>query len=274
LLGAKIGTTITGVLVGLKEILGVVSYIFMALAAVGVFITMFTKKDKIKQFATILIGVGLIFIALEIMGDAVQKDIIKDAMATMFSAVDFPLLLVLFGVIATAILQSSSVVTGIIIMLVSSGAVTAELALFLVLGANIGTTISAIFASIGASTNAKRAAFIMVFVSTVGVILLLPFVWIFPSEIVAGLNVISGGHLHMAVAFFHLFYNVISSMIQIFFVKPIVRLAERVIPDKKEKRGVRQAVFPRQAYFADAADRRCADDEGSPQYGAPCRAQL
>ncbi len=245
LMGAKIGTTITGVLVGLKGVFGIVSYIFMALACVGVFLPMITKSDKVKRFSTILVGVGLIFIALEIMGMAVQTEAIEKAFASMFSAVDFPLLLVVFGIVATAVLQSSSVVTGIIIMLVQSDVVDPGLALFLVLGANIGTCISAVLASIGATPNAKRTAFIMVFISTIGVVLALPFVWIFKEEIVGFLNLISGNNQQMAVAFFHVIYNVVTVIAMIGFVKPIVALSEKLIKEKKKEE------IPDKLYFLD-----------------------
>jgi len=247
LLGAKIGTTITGVLVGLKNVLGIVSYVFMALACVGVFIQMFTKRDKVKHLATVLIGIGLLFISLEVMGMSVEEPYIIDAVKTVFSAIDFPLLLVVVGIVASAILQSSSVTTGIIIMLVANGAIEPVNALFLVLGANIGTTISAVLASIGTNVNAKRTAFIMVFISVVGVVIALPFVWIFADKIVVFLNTVSGNKFEMSVAFFHLFYNIISSFLLIGFVKPIVALSKKVIKEKVKNPNE----IPDKLYFLD-----------------------
>ena len=138
LMGAKIGTTITGILVSLKN-----DYFDMAmylLAFAGIMMG-FAKKEKTKLAGMLCSGLGLIFVGLEIMSSdqAFGSDMVKGLFQNIFQSIDFPLLLVLVGVIFTALIQSSSAATGVVITMVGTGVMDLHQALFIVLGANLGT---------------------------------------------------------------------------------------------------------------------------------------
>ena len=169
LMGAKIGTTVTGILVALKN-----DYFDMAmylLAFVGVMLG-FVKKEKAQIAGNLCCGLGIIFIGLSIMSsdDAFGNTLVKEMFTGIFAAIDFPLLLVIVGVIFTALLQSSSAATGIVITMVGTGVLELDLALFIVMGANIGTCVTALLASIGGTTNAKRVALIHFTNNTIGAV--------------------------------------------------------------------------------------------------------
>ena len=220
ILGANIGTTITGVIVSLKSL--PIGEIAAALSFVGVMMTFF-KKDMVKQIGGILCGFGLIFVGLDIMSSALAAQEIKDFFIEMFKHIDFPLLLILLGTVFTAVIQSSSAATGIFITMVGTGALGLNDALFLVLGANI--------ACLGAGTNAKRTAFIHVMVKTFGAILFMALIWPFQDKVVWLLEKIPSPE--MQLAWFHVAFNVLTTLVMLPFIKQIVWLAEKVIPEKK-----------------------------------------
>ena len=234
ILGANIGTTITGIIVSLKSL--PIGEIAAALAFVGVMMTFF-KKDLVKQIGGVLCGFGLIFVGLDIMSGALSGQEIKDFFINLFQHINFPLLLTLCGAVFTAVIQSSSAATGIFITMVGTGALTLDAALFLVLGANIGTCATALIACMGAGTNAKRTAFIHVTVKTIGAILFIAFIWPFKMQVVKLLQYIPSPE--MQLAWFHVIFNVITTLVMLPFIKQIVWLAEKVIPEKKQTDEIR-----------------------------------
>ena len=238
ILGANIGTTITGIIVSLKSL--PIGEIAAALAFVGVMMTFF-KKDLIKQIGGVLCGFGLIFVGLDIMSDALSGQDIKDFFINLFQYIDFPLLLTLCGAIFTAVIQSSSAATGIFITMVGTGALSLDAALFLVLGANIGTCATALIASLGVSTNARRTAFIHVTVKIIGAILFMAFIWPFQSKVVFLLQKIPTPE--MQLAWFHVIFNVTTTLVLLPFIKQLVALATKIIPEKVEKEDSRQLKY-------------------------------
>lgn len=240
LMGANIGTTVTAILVSLQGInLDIITYLFMALAVVGVFMTMFSKKDKVRRIGGILTGIGLIFVGLEVMSIAMSNKEIHGAFEVLFSleAVRFPLVLILLGVVATAAMQSSSVVTAIVITLAipnadGVAALSLESALFVVLGSNIGTCVTALLASSGATKNAKRAAIFMLLFNVFGVVLFTAIVWPLKTQISTLLMNMTSNNVTFAIALFHVSFNVMTMLMLIGFNKHIVRLLERMIKDK------------------------------------------
>ena len=158
IMGANIGTTITGILVSLSSLN--INIYFSLLTFIGV-ILMFIKKDNIKNIGAILCGFGLLFVGLDLMGNTFKNNIeVVNFFENIFSSINFPLLLIFVGIIFTALIQSSSAATGVIITMVGAGALSVGDGLFIILGSNIGTCITALIASIGTNTNAKRTAFI------------------------------------------------------------------------------------------------------------------
>ncbi len=232
IMGANIGTTITGVIVSLKS-LGISAYM-ATLAFVGIMMTFF-NKDKIKQIGGILCGFGLIFVGLDVMGMAFDPDTFPEVTAFftgMFEKINFPLLLILCGMVFTALIQSSSAATGIFIMMVGSGALTLDCALFLVLGSNIGTCITAILACMGAGVNAKRTALIHLSFNVIGTVVFSTFIWIFKDLAVSLLQGMIAKP-EMQLAWFHVIFNVVTTLMLLPFVKVLVAIATKLVPDKK-----------------------------------------
>ena len=231
IMGANIGTTITGVIVAFSS-LKIVKQVVAAFAFIGVMMTFF-KKDKIKQIGGILCGFGLIFVGLDVMGSAFDSyPEINEMFSGIFKAVNFPLLLIVCGMVFTALIQSSSAATGIFIIMVGQGALGLENALFLVLGSNIGTCVTAVLACIGANVNAKRTAFIHLTFNVIGTIFFTIFIWIFKDFAVALLQGMIPNNPQMQLAWFHVIFNVITSLLLLPFIKQLVKLAEFSVKDK------------------------------------------
>ena len=156
----------------------------------------------------------------------------------IFSVINFPLLLIFVGVIFTALIQSSSAATGVVITMVGTGVLPLELALFIVLGANIGTCVTALLASVGASANAKRVALIHFTFNVIGTVLFTAAVWIFKGPMVNALVSLFPGTdsmaLQMRVSFFHVIFNVTTTCVLLPFVSQLVQYSCRIIKDKKE----------------------------------------
>ena len=167
-MGAKIGTTITGILVSLKN--DYFNMIMYFLAFAGVMMGFF-KKEKIKTFGSLFCGLGLIFVGLEVMSSeqAFGSPLVEEMFIGIFEKVNFPLLLVFIGIVFTALIQSSSAATGVVITMVGGGVLPLDLALFIIIGANLGTCVTALLASLGANVNAKRVVFSYFTVNTIGV---------------------------------------------------------------------------------------------------------
>ena len=237
IMGANIGTTITGVLVALKN-----DYFNMAmylLAFAGVMMSFF-KKEKIKILGSLFCGLGLIFVGLEVMSSeqAFGNPLVEDLFTNIFQAIDFPLLLILVGVIFTALIQSSSAATGVVITMVGTGVLPLDLALFIILGANIGTCVTALLASVGANANSKRVALIHFTFNVIGTALFTALIWIFKDPTVNLLVSMFPGSdpmsLQMRVSVFHVIFNVTTTLMLLPFVKHLVKYSCLIIKDKKE----------------------------------------
>ncbi len=239
IMGANIGTTITGVLVALKN-----DYFDMAmylLAFAGVMMG-FSGKEKVKIAGSLCSGLGLIFVGLNIMSSeqAFGNPLVEDMFTEIFKMIDFPLLLILVGVIFTALIQSSSAATGVVITMVGTGVLPLDLALFIILGANIGTCITALLASVGANANSKRVALIHFTFNVIGTVLFTAIIWIFKEPVVDLLVSLFPGDdamsLQMRVSAFHVVFNVTTTCALLPFVKQLVDYSCRVIKDKKEEK--------------------------------------
>ena len=237
IMGANIGTTITGVLVALKnDYFNMLMYFF---AFAGVMMGFF-KNEKVKLIGSLCCGLGLIFVGLEIMSSeqAFRSSEVMDLFENIFANVDFPLLLILIGIIFTALIQSSSAATGVVITMVGTGVLNLDLALFIILGANIGTCVTALLASFGANANSKRVAFIHFIFNVIGTALFAALIWIFRTPTVNILMSIFPGEdpmsLQMRVSLFHVIFNVTTTLLLLPFVKQLVKFSQFVIKDKKE----------------------------------------
>ena len=247
IMGANIGTTITAWIASLGSL--DVSAFLLILSAIGVFMTMLSKKEKVKTIGNVFTGLGLIFVGLAFMSDAMDPElhpeimqVIKDAL----SVVQNPALLLLIGIVATGIVQSSSAVTSIVVVLATSGVLiggTGDGVYYVIIGSNIGTCITALLSSIGASPNARRAAVIHLLFNCFGAIIfsffLLGWKWAGSSFTGVVLDRVfppmpSGEpNYQFQIAFFHTLFNVICTCIFLPFAKGFVWLANHLIRDKK-----------------------------------------
>ena len=238
IMGANIGTTVTGLLVSLKN--NYFNMVMYALAFAGVMMG-FAKKERVKLIGSLLCGLGLIFVGLNLMSSeqAFGNPLIEKVFVGIFQAIDFPLLLILVGVVFTALIQSSSASTGVVIAMVGARILPLGQALFIVLGANIGTCITALLASFGASVNAKRVAFIHFAFNFIGTIFFTTIIWLLKDFVVNSLVAIfpsdSAMSLQMRISLFHVIFNEITTIMLLPFTKQLVKLSSLIIKGKKDK---------------------------------------
>ncbi len=237
IMGANIGTTITGILVSLKN--DYFNMLMYLLAFAGVMMG-FVKRERVRLVGSLLCGLGLIFVGLNLMSSeqAFGNPHVESLFAKVFAAIDFPLLLVLVGVVFTALLQSSSAATGVVITMVGTGILSLDMALFIVLGANIGTCVTALLASVGANANSKRVALIHFTFNTVGTLFFTALIWIFKEPSVNLLVSMFPGQdpmsLQMRVSVFHVIFNVTTTLLLLPFVKQLVRYSELIVREKRD----------------------------------------
>lgn len=226
-LGANIGTTVTSILIGFN-----LEYFSYFITLIGVIIFMFSAKRRNKYIGEILIGFGLLFIGLQMMGDSLKelKDIpgFEDVVANMGKK---PILGVLIGAVLTAMLQSSSAFIGITQSLFASNAIDLGVALALMFGANIGTCITAILASLGGSLSARRTSLFHILfnvsISLIFLIFLTPY-----QALVEAISSAIGASKLMTIAVGHFTFNFIGMVIFLPLVKVVARLLRRLIPGK------------------------------------------
>ncbi len=235
IMGASIGTTVTAQIVAFK----VTKYALLLVAA-GFGMSFIGRARGVHVWGKVLLGLGLIFFGMSVMKDATNplRDYAPfiEAMQNM----DSPLLAVLFSAAFTAIVQSSSATTGVIIVLATQGFVSLDAGIALVFGANIGTCVTAGLAAIGKPREAVRAAMVHTLFNTAGVLLWLGFI---PqlAELIQRLSPVAEGLSGVAklraetprqIANAHTIFNVANTFIFIWFTPVIARIVERVLPDK------------------------------------------
>ena len=241
ILGAYIGTTVTGLLASLSTF-DFAKYLVL-LAVIGV-VLMFIKKERIKNIGEIIAGLGLLFFGLKTMSGSIGTtgDELYEAIKSFFGFVDFPLLLLVIGAIVTALLQSSSATSGIAIAMVGTGALGFNDAIYLVLGATIGTLITTLLATIGSTTNAKRTTFACCVIRILTAVIALAIYWPL-SNIIGGWLVsvfapdpADPSGLGLAVALVLIVYNIVFMLLVLPFVQIFEKLAIKVIKDKDEEK--------------------------------------
>ena len=241
IMGANIGTTITGILVALKnDFFNMAMYL---LAFAGVMMGFF-KEEKIKIAGSLCSGLGLIFVGLNIMSSeqAFGSPLVEEMFIEIFKTINHPLLLIFIGIVFTALIQSSSAATGVVITMVGTGVRPLSLALFIILGANIGTCVTALLASVGANANSKRVALIHFTFNLIGTALFAAIIWIFTDPIINLLVTTFPGEdqmsLQMRVSLFHVIFNVSTTLVLLPFVNQLVKYSCIVIKDKEENKEV------------------------------------
>ncbi len=227
ILGANIGTTVTSFLIGLN-----ISAISLPMIGIGSMLAFFFKINRYKRLGGALLGFGLIFFGLDLMGETLKQFLEFDVFSNVFISVsDYPVLGVLIGTLFTFLLQSSTGVIGILQSLYTTGALPLIAAIAIVLGSNIGTTITAFIASIGASVSAKRAALIHIIFNVFGSMLFLLLIFPYTIFIQWMQDVFLGGTPEaMTISFAHIFFNIINTFVMYFFITHLVKFSKRMIP--------------------------------------------
>ena len=236
IMGANIGTTVTAYFSVIADIPFI--EIITVFTCVGIFMDMLCKKDKSKTIGMMLAGLGLVFLGLQFMGMAMdefaQQQVVKDFLIS----VDNRLVLLLAGVIITGIVQSSSAVTTLIVQMVGAGLVIGDPSnsgvLFLVLGTNIGTCVTALLSSIGANTNAKRAALIHLMFNVFGTVIFSIFLLCWPGFMDATIGKWFANDPGLQIALFHTFFNVVCTCLFLPFVNVFVKVATKLIRPRKK----------------------------------------
>ncbi len=233
ILGADIGTTITGWIVSLN-----IAEYGLPILGISGFFFLFTKNERLRYIALMVMGFGMIFFGLQLMKQGLEPMRDSEEFIAWFSKYQPDTYLgvvkcILVGAFVTAIVQSSSATVAITITLASTGVIDYNTAVSLVLGENIGTTITAYLASIGASTNAKRVAYAHIIIKVIGVLLitLLFFTYMDLLNSILSENI----DIKKRIAFSHTLFNIILIFLFLPFRNHLAFLLQKIIPDRPHK---------------------------------------
>lgn len=225
IMGANIGTTVTAFIIGFD-----LAAYSLPIIAVGSFLIFFFKNQKVNAAGQSLFGFGALFFGLELMGDGMAPLSELNAFHELtVSMSDNPILGVVVGTLLTLVVQSSSATIGILQGLFAQGAVDLQAALPVLFGDNIGTTVTAILASLGASVAARRAAFTHVIFNLVGAIIFLILLVPFTSYVIY-LQGQLGLNPEMTIAFAHGSFNIANVIIQFPFIGLLAFIVTKLIP--------------------------------------------
>lgn len=235
IMGANIGTTITAQIAALSAF--DVAIFAMGLTGIGALTAMLSKKEKVQTVAYALAGLGLVFVGLDVMSDSMDLFRESAAVVNAFASVTNPFLLFFLGIAVTAIIQSSSAVTSILIAMLGSGIMIGDGGndvLFVVIGSNIGTCVTALLSSIGANINAKRAAVIHLLFNVIGSIIFF-IIMICWTDMYDATLARWFPAAQTQVAMFHTFFNVICTVLFLPFARGFVKLSEILVQPRKHK---------------------------------------
>jgi len=231
IMGANIGTTITAWIVSLSEWGSIFKPEFLAplVVGIGAFMILFAKTEKNRKIGEIMTGFGVLFIGLSFMSGAISPYRDAPVFAQAFAVLGKnPFMAILTGAVVTAIIQSSSASVGILQTLAMNGVVNWQSAVFITLGQNIGTCVTAIISSAGTGKNAKRASMIHLLFNVIGSIWFGVVMFLF-FRVQSSLAMASISSVEISI--FHTIFNVINTVVMFPFGNALVRLAEKLIPD-------------------------------------------
>jgi phosphate:Na+ symporter len=233
IMGANVGTTVTAQIVAFK-----VDEAALWMIAIG-FVMLFTsKQEKIKHYGSMLMGLGLIFYGMGLMGDAMNPLRSYEPFLQLMTRMDSPLLAIVVGALFTALVQSSSATTAIVITMAGQGLISLEAGIALAFGANIGTCITAQLAALGKSREALRAAMVHLLFNVGGVLIWLPFITLLANWVI-GISPVHpelegtarlAAEVPRQIATAHTVFNIANTLIFIGFTGHLAQLVERMIP--------------------------------------------
>ncbi|MCQ2409581.1 MAG: Na/Pi cotransporter family protein [Clostridia bacterium] len=245
-LGANIGTTITAQIAAIGFLGGAqtisASTILAIMVCIGAFMLFFAKKEQVKNIGGLLAGFGLLFVGLSLMSSSMEPFAKLESIQNFIASITFPgytIVLLIIGVVLTALMQSSSVTSSIAITMYMSGLINLDQGIYLILGSNIGAVIVAILASLGTNYKAKQVAFFHLITNIVRVLIFWAIVEIVIAacghrftlgtlfEIIFPENVKA-----LRLSMFHTFFNVFTVLIMMPLIPLFVKLSEKVIKEK------------------------------------------
>lgn len=236
IMGAEIGTTVTAQIVAFK----VTKYALVAVV-VGFVLQFFFSSNRVKRYGMMILGLGLVFYGMNMMGDATRPLRTYQPFIDLLAQMDNRVLTILLSASFTAIVQSSSATTGVIIVLGSQGLISLEQGIALVLGANIGTCVTALLASIGKQRQGVRAALVHVTFNVSGVLLWFSFIdelaafstWLSPSSPeLSGMDRLAAD-IPRQIANAHTLFNVANTLIFIWFTGVLAWFVSRIVPEAR-----------------------------------------
>lgn len=233
IMGANIGSTMTAQLLAFN-----ISAYALIPVAIGFFATFTAKRENVKHLGMMLMGLGLVFYGMGIMSDAMAPLRTYEPFMLFLEKMERPLLGILAGALFTGLVQSSAATVGIAIALATEGLLTLPAGIALALGANIGTCVTALLASIGKPVEAIRAAIVHILFNIIGVLIWLPFIGQLASMAVAISPGEAGQAIPRQIANANTLFNIINTFLFIGFTHWFARIAEKIYPDRPEKTGI------------------------------------
>ncbi len=236
IMGANIGTTVTGQLVSFK--LDAIAPVFII---AGVILVMFIKKPMAKRVGEVLLGFGVLFFGMSTLSSSVDKLNEVSMIKNMFSSLTNPFLAVLIGFLATSLLQSASASVGILIVLASSGLIDLGICYYVIMGCDVGACGSAVLASLSGTKDAKRAALIHVLFNVIGLIIIMILLGIWGDTIRAAIHSLTfatadaGIRAGRDVANINSIIKIFEVMILFPFSKLLVKLTYKLVPGEDEE---------------------------------------
>ena len=242
IMGANIGTTVTSWLLSTADIQGTATFIKLlkpesftpVLALIGLLMTMTAKTDKKKNTGEILIGFAILMFGMEMMSGAVESLRDNEAFTNLLTMFSNPIMGILVGTVFTAVIQSSSASVGVLQALSISCVIPYSTAIPVILGQNIGTTITPIISSISGNTDSKRVAMTCLYIKMVGVIVVAGLFYLLNSLVGFGFMTEQASAFDIAVI--HTLFNIFSTVILIPFCKQFEKLAIKTIKSKEQER--------------------------------------
>ncbi len=235
IMGANVGTTVTAQIVAFK-----VTEYALLLVAVGFAVRFFSRRERMRHQGMILLGLGLIFFGMSVMGDAMDPLRSSPLFIDLMKGMEAPFLGLLIGALFTALIQSSSATTGVVIVLAAQGFITLPAGIALAFGANVGTCVTALLASVGKPREARRAAAVHVLFNVLGVMIWLPFI----EQLADLVGVLSPSAEHLTgldrlaaetprqIANAHTLFNVANTVFFLPLAGVFARTVERLIPER------------------------------------------
>ncbi len=239
IMGSNVGTTLTAWLLSLAGLEGKwyiellnPSFFAPILAFIGIVMQMFAKSSKKKDLGNIFIGFAILIFGMDLMSDSMVSVRTLPGFDTFLTTLKSPIAALLISTVFTGVIQSSAATIGIVQALAFSGGITWQMAIPLVLGANIGTCVTALIGSLGTNKNAKRVVVMHFSVNVFGSLICMVIMYLMKAF---GIGILAAEISMVGVAIVHTMFNVVTTVVLLPIKKLIIKFCEFVVPDREEK---------------------------------------